>query len=50
MNEKRTREKNDGDDGVSMDENEKTDANSDAGSFAEENWNDPEQSEVPKWT
>ena len=48
MNEKGTREKNDGDEGVSMDDNEKIDADSDAGSFAEEGWNDPEQSEVPE--
>ena len=33
-----------------MDDNEKTDTDSDAGSFAEEDWNDPEQNEVPKWT
>ena len=35
---------------MSIDDNEKTDADSDAGSFAEEDWNDPEQNEVPKWT
>ena len=50
VNEKGTREKNDGNEDVSMDDNEKIDAGSDAGSFAEEDWNDPEQSEVPKWT
>ena len=33
-----------------MDDKEKIDADSDAGSFAEEDWNDPEQNEVPKWT
>ena len=48
VNEKGTREKNDGNEDVSMDDNEKIDANSDAGSFAEEDWNDPEQNEVPK--
>ena len=50
VNEKGTREKNDGNDDVSMDDNEKIDADSDAGSFADEDWNDPEQNEVPKWT
>ena len=50
VNEKRTREKNDGNEDVSMDDNEKIGADSDAESFAEENWNDPEQNEVPKWT
>ena len=29
---------------------EKIEADSDAESFAEEDWNDPEQNEVPKWT
>ena len=48
VNEKGTTEKNDGDEGVSMKDNEKIDADSDAGSFAEEGWNDPEQSEVPE--
>ena len=37
VNEKVTREKNDGSENVSMDDNEKIDADSDAGSFAEEN-------------
>ena len=50
VNEKGTREKNDGNDDVSMDDNEKIDADSDDESFAEEDWNDPEQNEVPKWT
>ena len=35
---------------VSMDNNEKIDVDSDEGSFAEEDWNDPEQNEVPKGT
>ena len=48
VNEKGTREKNDGNEDVSMDDNEKIDADSDAGSFAEEDWNDPEQNEGPK--
>ena len=48
VNEKGTRENNDGNEGVSIDENEKIGAGSDAESFAEENWNDPEQDEVPK--
>ena len=33
-----------------MDDNENIEADSDGGSFAEEDWNDPEQDEVPKWT
>ena len=33
-----------------MDDNEKIEADSDAESFVEEDWNDPEQNEVPKWT
>ena len=32
-----------------MDDNEKIEVESDAGSFVEEDWNDPEQNEVPKW-
>ena len=36
VNEKGTREKSDGNDDVSMDDSEKIDADSDAGSFAEE--------------
>ena len=50
VNEKGTREKNDGNEDVSMDNNEKTEVDSDEGSFAEEDWNDPEQNKVPKWT
>ena len=50
VNEKGTREKIDGNEDVSMDDIEKIDADSDAGSYAEEDWNDPEQDEVPKWT
>ena len=33
-----------------MDDNEKIAAESEAESFVEEDWNDPEQDEVPKWT
>ena len=33
-----------------MDDNEKIEADSEAESFVEEDWNDPEQDEVPKWT
>ena len=33
-----------------MDDNEKIEAESEAESFVEEDWNDPEQDEVPKWT
>ena len=50
VNEKGTREKNDCKEDVSMDDNEKIEAGSDAESFVEEDWNDPEQNEVPKWT
>ena len=50
VNEKSTREKNDGNEDVSMDNNEKIEAGSDAESFAEEDWDYPEQDEVPKWT
>ena len=50
VNERGTREKNDCNEDVSMDDNENIDADSDAESFAEEDWNDPEQNEVPKWT
>ena len=48
VNEKGTRAENDGNEDVSMDDNEKIDADSDAVSFAEEDWDDPEQSDVPK--
>ena len=47
---KGTREKNDGNEDVSMDENEKIEVNSDGGSFAEEHWNGSEQNDVPNWT
>ena len=33
-----------------MDDNEKIEADSDAESFVEKDWSDPEQNEVPKWT
>ena len=49
VNEKGIREKNDGNDNLSLDENEKIEADSEAESFVEEDWNDPEQGEVPKW-
>ena len=50
VNEKGTRENNDGSENMSMDDNEKIEADSDGGSFAEEDWNNPEQNEVPEWT
>ena len=50
VNEKGTREKNDGNEDLSLDDNEKIEADSEAKSFVEEDWNDPEQDEVPKWT
>ena len=49
VNEKGTREKNDGNENLSLDDNEKIEADSEAGSFVEEDWNVPEQNEVPKW-
>ena len=50
VNEKGTRDKNDGNENLSLDDNEKIEADSEAESFVEEDWNDPEQDEVPKWT
>ena len=51
VNEKGTREKNDGNEDVSMDDNDKIDVDSDGRlSFAAEDWNDLEHNEVPKWT
>ena len=50
VNEKSTREQNDGNEDLSLDDNEKIEADSEAESFVEEDWNDPEQDEVPKWT
>ena len=50
VNEKGTREKNDGNEDLSLDDNEKIEADSEAESFVEEDWNNPEQDEVPKWT
>ena len=48
--EKGTREKNGGNEDLSLDDNEKIESDSEAESFVEEDWNDPEQDEVPKWT
>ena len=50
VNEKGTIEKNDGNEGLSLDDNKKIEADSEAEFFVEEDWNDPEQDEVPKWT
>ena len=50
VNENGTREKNDGNENLSLDDNEKIEADSEAESFVEEDWNDLEQGEVPKWT
>ena len=47
VNEKSTREKNDGNEDLSLDDNEKIEADSEAESFVEKAWNDPEQDEVP---
>ena len=50
VNKKGTREKNDGNENLSLDDNEKIEADSEAESFVEEDSNDLEQGEVPKWT
>ena len=50
VNERGTRDKNDGNENLSLDDNEKIDADSEVESFLEEDWNDPEQGEVPRWT
>ena len=50
VNEKGIREKNDGNEDVSIADNEKIEMDLDEGSFAEEDGNDPEQNEIPKWT
>ena len=50
VNERGIREKNDGNENLSLDDNEKIEADSEAESFVEEDWKDPEQNEVPKWT
>ena len=50
VNEKGIREKNDGNEDVSIDDNEKIEVDLDEWSFAEEDGNDPEQNEIPKWT
>ena len=50
VDEKGIREKNDGNENLSLDDNEKIEADSEAESFVEEDWNDQEQGEVPKWT
>ena len=50
VNEKGTREKNDGNEDLSLDDNEKIEADSEAESFVEEEWNNPEQDEVPMRT
>ena len=47
VNETGTKEKNDGNEDVSMDDNEKIEVDWDEGSFAEEDWNDMEQNEIP---
>ena len=43
VNKKGTREKNDGNEGLILDNNEKVEADSEAESFVEEDGNDPEQ-------
>ena len=46
VNEKGTRENNDGNENTSMDDNENIELHSDESSFAEEDWN---QNEMPEW-
>ena len=50
VNENGTREKNDGNEVMSMDDNEKMEVGSHEGSFAEEDWNVPDLDKVPKGT
>ena len=50
VNEKGTREKINGNEDVSIDDEEKIEVDWDKGFFVEEDWNNPEQNEVPKWT
>ena len=50
VNEKGTREKNGGNENVSMDDNKKIEVDSEGGSFAEEDWDDRGRNEVPKLT
>ena len=50
VNEKGTREKNDGSENMSMDDDDKIEVCSDKESFAEEDWSEPELDEVPKLT
>ena len=47
VNENDTREKKDGNENTSMGDDEKIEAHSDEGSFAEEDWNEPDQKDVP---
>ena len=42
--------KNDCNENMSMDENEKLEVGSDERAFVEEDWNEAEQDEVPGWT
>ena len=49
VNEKGIREKNDDNESFSLDDNEKIEADSKAGLFVEEDWNDLEQNEVQNW-
>ena len=50
VNEEGIRKKNDGKEDLSLDDNEKIEADSEAETFVEEDWNNPEQDEVPNWT
>ena len=47
MNENDTREKKDVNENRSMGDDEKIEAQPDEGSFADEDWNEPDQSDVP---
>ena len=50
VNEKGTREKNDGNENLSLDDTEEIEADSEAEFFVKGDWNDLEQGEVSKWT
>ena len=48
MKEKGTREENDGNEDLSLDDNQKIEADSEAEFFLEEDWSDPEHDKVTK--
>ena len=50
VNERGTREKNDGNESMIMNDKKKIEVGSDKGSFVEEDWNETEEDKEPKWT